>query len=272
MISSEVANRSLRIVYSKLRVQNIILFSIIPLLLVDYTPFSNQFLRYLIMIFLFNIFIFTFNDYKDAPYDYQDMNKRRRNIFLCQYNKNIGYFCLVVPLIAYLIIGLFETPIIFFFNLVTVFLGYNYNAGIKAKNKPFLDIFFHGTWPVFILVLGILMLELQTNIEIAIVLTINFLIGVCSGLLQEYRDFNVDKLNREMTTVVFLGKNRSKLLIKIVCATITIITLFAAFNPLVWVLSLFAFLWMLFIDYEDYPMTRLSSYWYIVLLVVYIFV
>ena len=160
-------------------------------------------------ILIFNIFVFLYNDFVDAPYDAKDTEKRKRNVFCNKKNREKGKFFLSA------LFFLSITPVFFvsweYFILVLImnFSGIIYSAPVfRAKARPFFDIIFHGGWGAIVFFAGYYYffgLELSTILATILI----FAGSVAAGLTQEIRDYLIDKKTRQKTSVQLLGLNSS---------------------------------------------------------------
>jgi len=175
----------------------------------NFTPVTLDYFILAFSILTFNIFVFLYNDFIDAPYDAKDIEKSKRNIFCNTKNREKGKFFLVA------LFFLSITPLFFvswqyiLLVLIMYFLGIFYSAPVfRAKARPFFDIIFHGSWGALVFFTGYYYffgLELSTILATMLI----FAGSAAAGLTQEIRDYLIDKKTRQKTSVQLLGLNSS---------------------------------------------------------------
>jgi len=191
------------------RIIDILLFSTIPLLLLKYALPIEQYLVYCLTAFLFNYFIFSFNDFMDKDKDIHDPEKRSRNPFLNEKSRRPATILMLVSGILLIVLGLFKYHKIYL-NILLFLVAFNYSASIRAKNKPFVDIVVHGAWIVGIIFYGIVYFDIAVTIKEATLLFHYSIISTLIEMSQGIRDYQIDKETQENTTVVYLGLGNAK--------------------------------------------------------------
>ncbi|MHA2364233.1 MAG: UbiA family prenyltransferase [Candidatus Hodarchaeales archaeon] len=194
-----------------------------------YSSFTDVKLDFFIIGFstlVFNIFVFIYNDYVDAPYDVKDKEKRKRNVFSNKKNMEIGKIILLGLFLLSIIPLFFVSWEYIILVLIMYFLGIFYSAPFfRAKARPFFDLIFHGSWGAIVFFTGYYYffgLELSTIIATILI----FAGSVAAGLTQEIRDYMVDKKTRQKTSVQLLGLKSSTTLRNSIYYSLSILACF----------------------------------------------
>ena len=185
-------------IIKQFRIIDILLFSTVPLLFLKYTLPIEQYLVYCVTVFLFNYFMFSFNDFMDKDKDSHDPEKRSRNPFLNEKSKKLATGLMLFSGILLVGLGLFNYHKLYL-NVLLFFIAYNYNAGIRAKNKPFVDILVHGAWIVGMIAFGIVYFDITMTIKEVTLLFHYSIISTLIEMSQGIRDYQVDKETHENT-------------------------------------------------------------------------
>lgn len=177
-----------------------------------YTSLTDVKLDFFIIGFstlVFNIFVFLYNDFVDAPYDAKDKEKRKRNVFCNKKNTEKGKIFLLGLFLLSITPLFFVSVEYFILVLIMYFLGIFYSAPVfRAKARPLFDLIFHGSWGAIVFFTGYYYffgLDLSTIIATLLI----FAGSVAAGLTQEIRDYMVDKETRQKTSVQLLGLKNS---------------------------------------------------------------
>ena len=162
-------------------------------------------------MFLFNGFIFTYNDLEDAPYDKEDTYKKIRNVFCGddRRKKVIGKVIIFTTPLLSVLLGLYVSVGWALFALGLVALGFLYSSPVfRAKERPVWDLVFHIVWISIMVVPGYLYFFRPDKLFFVIwgILATNSCIAQINN---ELRDFSVDSLAGHRTTVIVLGKKRT---------------------------------------------------------------
>ena len=195
---------------------------------------QNLFSYKTIVVFLANVFltafIYVFNDVEDAEDDYHDLKKRERNpIANGELTKKQGYLISF----SFLFIGLsllFTISYLVFlvgFALVSVGLAYSWKP-MRLKSIPIIDIVSHA------IALGVLQLSTtylafrSFNLQFISLLMIIMPFSMGVDILQELRDFKIDKKTKINNIVQKFGKFDPRKLL--VVLSIIIITGFLIYS------------------------------------------
>jgi len=162
-------------------------------------------------MFLFNGFIFTYNDLEDAPYDKEDAYKKIRNVFCGddRRKKLIGKVIIFTTPLLSVLLGLYVSVGWALFALGLLALGFLYSSPVfRAKERPVWDLVFHILWISMMVVPGYLYFFTPDRLFFLIwgILATNSSIAQINN---ELRDFSVDSLAGHRTTVIVLGKKRT---------------------------------------------------------------
>ncbi len=183
----------------------------------------------IIIVFCVQIFLFASNDYFDRDVDALDPKKKKRNP-VCDGRVTIkGVRALliataIIPLLASLYFyfyapssALYNRPVDaptsiiwpFLFTALTLFVYYFYTAPpLRFKNKVGLDVLSHGTlintFPYFFCLVALEDYTIGTLFLLAILMMRSSM----AQILQEIRDYEVDK-KVETNTVIAIGQKRA---------------------------------------------------------------
>jgi 4-hydroxybenzoate polyprenyltransferase len=217
-------------VAARFRIADILILSWIPLPLLKHASSVAEGVLFVVTIFAYNYLMFSFNDYMDSPHDYHDAGKRARNPFLSERYKKLAISLMVLSGVVLLGVGAFDLPHIYL-NVALLLIAINYSAGVRAKNKPFLDVVIHGFWILGMIVYGIAFFEIAlTSQEIAFLYEY-FIISTALEISQGLRDYEVDKQTNERTTVVHIGPKATKLLYAVLVIGFALVTPLLITNP-----------------------------------------
>jgi 4-hydroxybenzoate polyprenyltransferase len=162
------------------------------------------------IVFSAQIFLFASNDYFDRHVDALDPKKRRRNP-VCDGRVTLpGVRALlivsgIIPLVAATYFGLWA----FIFTAFAMFIFYFYTAPpLRLKNKVVLDVLSHGifvnTFPYFFCLVALNDFSVGTMYLLSAIM----MRSTMAQMLQEIRDYEIDK-QVEKNTVVVLGQRRA---------------------------------------------------------------
>ena len=170
-----------------------------------------NYLALVLSMFLFNGFIFTYNDLEDAPYDKEDAYKKIRNVFCGddRRKKVIGKVIIFTTPLLSVLLGLYVSVGWALFALGLLALGFLYSSPVfRAKERPVWDLVFHILWISMMVVPGYLYFFTPDRLFFLIwgILATNSSIAQINN---ELRDFSVDSLAGHRTTVIVLGKKRT---------------------------------------------------------------
>jgi 4-hydroxybenzoate polyprenyltransferase len=170
-----------------------------------------NYLALVLSMFLFNGFIFTYNDLEDAPYDKEDTYKKIRNVFCGddRRKKVIGKVIIFTTPLLSVLLGLYVSVGWALFALGLLALGFLYSSPVfRAKERPVWDLVFHILWISMMVVPGYLYFFTPDRLFFLIwgILATNSSIAQINN---ELRDFSVDSLAGHRTTVIVLGKKRT---------------------------------------------------------------
>ena len=206
-------------------------FSLWTLLMFKYEIRLTDFIFYFLIIFSYTFFMCIFNDFMDREKDFHDEEKKNRNPFLNHEYRGMSSCLMYLSGSFLLLTGLFM-PRMLLWNFVLFMIAYTYNAGIRAKSKPVLDILWHNLAVTGIVVYGFIFFEVPVGEEELLLLSQAFLVSTLVEMSQEIRDYEVDKLTEERTTVVLLGPRRSDVLFKLLVSFFVLITIAFGKNDL----------------------------------------
>lgn len=196
-------------ILKQLRIIDILLFTTIPLLFLKYALPVEQYLVYFMTVFFFNYFIFSFNDFMDKDKDSHDPEKRSRNPFLNERSRKLATFLMTASGTLLIALGLFKFHKLYL-NILLFLIAFNYSAGIRAKNKPFVDVLVHGAWVVGIVVFGFFYFDIAVTLKEATLLFQASIVSTLIEMSQGMRDYQIDKETLENTTVVAIGLENAK--------------------------------------------------------------
>ena len=180
----------------------------------------------LIVVFAAQIFLFASNDYFDRHIDALDEKKRLRTpICNGRVTTKEVWMLLIATAIISLAVSLFFSFFAFLFTALTLFVFYFYTAEpLRFKNKVGADVLSHGifinTFPYFLCLVALW----DFSSGAVFLLAILMMRSAIAQLLQELRDYEVDK-KVEGNTVVVIGQRKTIWIIFVIYLTITISTL-----------------------------------------------
>ncbi|MCK4331967.1 MAG: UbiA prenyltransferase family protein [Thermoplasmatales archaeon] len=164
----------------------------------------------LIVVFATQIFLFASNDYFDRHIDALDEKKRLRNpICTGRVTTKEVWALLIATAIISLVVSLFFSFFAFLFTAFALFVFYFYTAEpLRFKNKVGVDVLSHGifinTFPYFFCLVALW----DFSSGAVFLLAVLMMRSAIAQLLQEIRDYEVDK-KVERNTVVALGQKRT---------------------------------------------------------------
>ncbi len=196
----------------------------------------------LAVVFGAQIFLFASNDYFDRDVDALDPGKKKRNP-VCDGRVTVkGVQALLVGTLIITLVGSYYFgiwPLIF--TAFTMFVYYYYTAPpLRFKNKVGLDVLSHATlintFPYFLCIIALNDFTTGTIYLLAVFMMRSSM----AQILQEIRDYEVDKLV-EKNTVVVLGQKRASWLVFSIFLTLLIssIILIASYELTGWGVSLY---------------------------------
>jgi len=196
----------------------ILIFLISPHSILSYTA---------AVIFLANLFLTSFtyaiNDVEDAEDDKRDLKKRKRNIISNgTIGKRYGYLISFSLLIVGLAFLLLLNKLLFFVGLFLSLNSFLYSwKKLRLKSFPFLDLISHafclGILQFLITYLAFRPLNLQIMPFLVLIVPFSF----STQILQELRDFRVDKKTKINNTAQLIGKKYSVALVYVFCVILT---------------------------------------------------
>ncbi len=196
----------------------------------------------LIVVFGIQIFLFASNDYFDRDVDALDPGKKKRNP-VCDGRVTVGgvkallVATIIIPLLGAYYFGLW--PLIF--TAITLFVYYYYTAPpLRFKNKVGLDVLSHATFINTFPYLFCLILLKDFTTGTIFLLAVFMMRSSMAQILQEVRDYEVDKLV-EKNTVVVIGQKRAIWLVFSIFLTLLIssIVLITTYELYGWGVSLY---------------------------------
>ena len=217
-------------VAARFRIADILILSWIPLPLLKHASDAVEGSLFVLTILAYNYLMFSFNDYMDSPHDYHDEGKRARNPFLSERYKKTAISLMILSGIVLLGVGLFDLQHIYL-NVALLLIAINYSAGIRAKNKPFLDVVIHGFWILGMIVFGIAFFDIAVTTREIAFLYEYFIISTALEISQGLRDYEVDKQTNERTTVVYIGPRATKILYAVLVIGFAVVTPLLVTNP-----------------------------------------
>ena len=164
----------------------------------------------LIVVFAAQIFGFANNDYFDRHIDALDEKKRLRNLFCTgRVTAKEVRALLIATAIISLAGSLFFSFFAFLFTAFALFVFYFYTAEpLRFKNKVGVDVLSHGifinTFPYFFCLVALWDFSSGSVFLLAVLM----MRSAIAQLLQEIRDYEVDK-KVERNTVVALGQRKA---------------------------------------------------------------
>jgi len=181
----------------------------------------------IIVVFTAQIFLFASNDYFDKHVDALDEKKSRRNpICNGQVTSKGVQVLLISTAIISLVFSLFFSLFAFLFTAFSLFVFYFYTAEpLRFKNKVGVDVLSHGIFINTFSFFFCLVALWDFSSGAIFLLAILMMRSAIAQLLQEIRDYEVDK-KVEKNTVVALGKRKAIWLIIVIYLTIIVSTIF----------------------------------------------
>jgi len=181
----------------------------------------------IIVVFTAQIFLFASNDYFDKHVDALDEKKRLRNpICNGQVTSKGVQVLLISTAIISLVFSLFFSLFAFLFTAFSLFVFYFYTAEpLRFKNKVGVDVLSHGIFINTFSFFFCLVALWDFSSGAIFLLAILMMRSAIAQLLQEIRDYEVDK-KVEKNTVVALGKRKAIWLIIVIYLTIIVSTIF----------------------------------------------
>jgi len=175
----------------------------------DLNGFDWLYMALIVSVFFANVFGFVVNDFYDAPYDSKEPIKKTRNVFSSSNNNRLGKVVLIACLGLSLLFGGMVSPHIFlgvaFFNLLSFF----YSAPpIRLRNRLYWDWIFVLLWKGFIIFTGYFYfsgMTLSRNPFALGTVAMVLLLGFIGQLVNQIRDFKVDKMTNTDNSVQRLG-------------------------------------------------------------------
>jgi 4-hydroxybenzoate polyprenyltransferase len=216
--------------FKRLRIADILILSWIPLPFLKHATNAQQVIVFLTTILSYNYFMFSFNDYMDRAQDYHDLGKRARNPFLSERYKKTAIGLMVSSAVILLSIGCYHLPSLYL-NAAFFLIAFNYSAGLRAKNKPFLDVVIHGAWIMGMVIYGISFFDVTVTTREVAILFEYFIISTALELSQGMRDYAVDKETHELTSVVYLGPRATKAIYTALIMAFALVTPLLVPNP-----------------------------------------
>jgi len=180
----------------------------------------------LIVVFAAQIFLFASNDYFDRRIDALDEKKSLRNpICNGRVNTKEVWALLIATAIISLVVSLFFNLFAFLFTAFALFVFYFYTAEpLRFKNKVGADVLSHGifinTFPYFFCLIALWNFSSGTVFLLAVLI----MRSVIAQLLQEIRDYEVDK-KVERNTVIILGQRKTVWIVFVIYLAIFFSTL-----------------------------------------------
>jgi 4-hydroxybenzoate polyprenyltransferase len=164
----------------------------------------------LLIVFSAQIFLFASNDYFDRDVDALDPKKKMRNP-VCDGRVTLpGVRALlivsgIIPLVAAIYFGIWA----FVYTAFAMFIFYFYTAPpLRFKNKVGLDVLSHGvfvnTFPYFFCLIALNDFSIGTMFLLSAIM----MRSTMAQMLQEIRDYEIDR-QVEKNTVVVLGQKRA---------------------------------------------------------------
>jgi 4-hydroxybenzoate polyprenyltransferase len=176
----------------------------------------------IIIVFSAQMFLFAGNDYYDRHVDALDKKKRKRNPICAGKVTPIEAIILLVATAAIaLIVSLIFNFLAFLFTALALFVFYFYTAEpIRFKRRVGLDVLSHAifinTFPFLIAMIALW----DFHFEAIFLLFVLVFRSATAQILQEIRDYNVDK-KVEQNSVIVLGQKTSAWLVFIFYLMIT---------------------------------------------------
>jgi 4-hydroxybenzoate polyprenyltransferase len=217
-------------IIKRFRVADVIILSTVAFPFLKHVDSLLQFTLFMATVLAYNYFMFSFNDYMDRDKDYHDLNKRERNPFLNTRYQKPATILMALSGVVLLSTGFADIHKAYV-NVALFLVAYSYSAGIRAKNKPFLDVIIHGGWILGMIIYAISFFNLAVTIKEITVLVQFLIISTALELSQGIRDYAVDRDTNENTTVVYWGPKKTKLVYATLILIYSAITPVLAVNP-----------------------------------------
>lgn len=124
-------------------------------------------------------------------------------------------------------------------GLIALFISLLYSQGIRAKDRPVLDVLFHAAVPALYVAMGYSAYEELDTVGVILAM-IAASLSAMAELLQEVRDYEADRGGGRVTTTMLLGRTLSlKVSAALLGATLTtIVVLSLVHSRYHWVLPL----------------------------------
>ena len=195
---------------------------------------SSNFIRIFLSFLLAIIslpFVWLINDYYDAPFDLLDINKSNRNFFCSdrfKENRIVGYIIIILPLICSISISLILGLELFIISIIFFTIGHFYSSPpFRFKEKPFFDIITHGFYVggFFFLLGGYIFSPINVLMTQPIFILFFILSFIDAAWIQfnaQLLDFEIDKLGKQRTTSLYIGKKWSLWILRMLISLILI--------------------------------------------------
>ncbi len=179
----------------------------------------------LIIVFSAQMFLFASNDYYDRHVDVLDKKKRKRNP-ICNGNvtaKEVWVLLICTAAIA-LAVSLYINTRTFLFTAFALFVFYFYTAEpLRFKKRVGLDVLSHAIFINTFPFLFTIILLRDFHFEALFLLFVLVFRSAAAQILQEIRDYDVDK-KVERNTVIVIGQRPAAQLVFIVNLLVTFST------------------------------------------------
>jgi 4-hydroxybenzoate polyprenyltransferase len=188
--------------------------------------FTSPLYLTIIIVFAAQMFLFAANDYYDRHVDALDPKKRKRNP-ICdgRVSSNEAIALLVATAAISLIVSLIFNFLAFLFTAFALFVFYFYTAEpLRFKKRVGLDVISHAifinTFPFLVAMLTLW----DFHFEAIFLLSVLIFRSATAQILQEIRDYDVDK-KVERNTVIVLGRKNAAWLVFVFFIIVTASTL-----------------------------------------------
>lgn len=180
----------------------------------------------LVVIFMAQIFLFSSNDYYDRHVDALDDKKKLRNPVCAgrvteKQVKGLLFATAAISLVGSMYFGIL--PFVFTAFVLTVFFFYTAEP-LRFKNKVGLDVLSHATLINSFPYIFCLIALSYFSPGVIYLLFVIMLRSAIAQLLQEIRDYEIDK-KLETNTVIYLGQGRAMTLVLTLYMFLTIGTI-----------------------------------------------
>lgn len=231
-------------------------------------------------------YIWMSNDYYDAPFDRLDEKKRELNYF-CKTNIQkkpiLAFSLLLTPIIISLVFSFINgIESVFLWGIILI-VGHFYNAPpIRFKERLFFDFFTHGLYAsgLFFLLGGVVLTSISQLLQQPIFLLL-FVFSIIDGSWIQFsaqlKDYEIDKIGKQKTTSILIGKNSSLILLQgLVCSMLLILPLYLIINTtlrkffpdylilfalIISIISIILYIKQLYMVREDFMKIRKMSGW-----------